>query len=73
MEKKVEDMLIRLYDAVKTPYDEIMVLPFGNSTPEEFFEWLISLSDEEFELLMKTPIIIQAKKFYTDARKKIKI
>ena len=72
MDKKVEEMLYRLYDTVKTPHDEIMILPFGNSKKEEVISWLISLTDEEFSLLMKTPIIIQAKAYYTNIRKQIK-
>lgn len=72
MDKEVEKMLYKLYDAVKTPHDEIMILPFGNSEPEEVISWLISLSNEEFSLLMKTPIIIQAKAYYTNIRKQIK-
>ena len=72
MDKEVEKMLYRLYDTVKTPHDDIMVLPFGNSEPEEVISWLISLNDKEFSLLMKTPIIIQAKAYYTNIRKQIK-
>ena len=52
--------------------DEVMVLPYGNSKPEEVLDWILDLSDEEFNLLMKTPIIIQAKIFYTEFRKKYK-
>ena len=70
MDKDIETMLYRLYDAVKTPHDDVMILPFGNSKPEEFIAWLNSLSDEEFSLLMKTPIINQAKVFYTKIRTK---
>ena len=32
MDKEVEKMLYRLYDVGKTPHDDIMILPFGNST-----------------------------------------
>ncbi len=64
----VDEMLHELHKVVKTPDDEIMVLPFGNSTPHEVISWLQSLSDKEFELLMKTPIIIQAKVYYRKIR-----
>ena len=63
------DMLNRLREVVKTPYPEGMILPFGNGKPEEVINWLNGLSDEEFDLLMKTPIIVQAKIFYTKIRK----
>lgn len=33
MDKEVEIMLYRLYDVVKTPHDDVMILPFGNSNP----------------------------------------
>lgn len=69
---KVEEMLHKLHEVVKTPDDEIMVLPFGNSNPNEVIDWLINLSDEEFQLLMETPIIIQAKAFYKSIRTEIK-
>ena len=72
MNNDVEVMLYRLYDAVKTPHDDVMILPFGNSKPEEVIKWLDKLSDEEFMLLMKTPIISQAKSFYTKIRKQLK-
>ena len=72
MDGDVKKMLVRLHEAVKTPTDEVMVLPFGNSRPEEIISWIDSLSDDEFSLLMKTPIIIQAKHFYTELRKKLK-
>jgi len=65
---KVEEMLHKLHEVVKTPDDEIMVLPFGNSNPNEVIDWLINLSDEDFQLLMETPIIIQAKAFYKSIR-----
>ena len=72
MENDVKEMLVKLHEVVKTPVDEVMVLPFGNSRPEEIISWIDSLSDDEFSLLMKTPIIIQAKHFYTELRKKLK-
>lgn len=72
MDKDVEVMLYRLYDAVKTPHEDVMILPFGNSKPEEVIRWLDKLSDEEFKLLMKTPIINQAKSFYTKTRTELK-
>lgn len=72
MDKDIERMLYELYDVVKTPHDDVMILPFGNSSPEEVINWLVNLSDEDFSLLMKTPIINQAKMFYTKVRKKVK-
>ena len=72
MDKDVEVMLYRLYDVVNTPHDDVMILPFGNSKPEGVIKWLDELSDEEFSLLMKTPIIHQAKHFYTKVRKQLK-
>ena len=63
------DMLNILREVVKTPYPEGMILPFGNGKPEEVINWLKGLSDEEFDLLMKTPIIVQAKMFYMKIRK----
>lgn len=68
----VDEMLHELHEVVNTPDDEIMVLPFGNSNPNEVISWLISLSDDEFELLMKTPIIIQAKVYYRKIRTQLK-
>ena len=67
MNKK--DMLLKLREIVKTPYPEVMILPFGNSSPVEVINWISSLSEEEFNELMKTPIISQAKMFYTKIRK----
>ena len=64
------DMLNRLREVVKTPYPEVMILPFGNGDAEEVIDWIKNLSDYEFDLLMKTPIIVQAKIFYTKIRKK---
>ena len=72
MENDVKEMLVKLHEVVKTPVDEVMVLPFGNSSPEEVISWIDGLDDYEFSLLMKTPIIIQAKHFYTELRKKLK-
>ena len=68
----VDEMLHELHEVVNTPDDEIMVLPFGNSNPNEVISWLISLSNDEFELLMKTPIIIQAKVYYRKIRTQLK-
>ena len=67
-----KDMLYRLREIVKTPHPEVMILPFGNGKKEEVINWIINLSDEEFNLLMKTPIIVQAKIFYTKLRKQMK-
>jgi hypothetical protein len=67
-----KDMLHRLHEVVNTPDDEVMILPYGNSKPEDVLDWILDLSDEEFNLLMKTPIIVQAKIFYSDFRKKYK-
>ena len=72
MDKDVEVMLYRLYDVVNTPHDDVRILPCGNRKPEEVLKWLDELSDEEFSLLMKTPIIHQAKHFYTKVRKQLK-
>ena len=63
-----DDMLLKLREIVKTSYPDVMVLPFGNSKPNEVINWIISLNDQEFDLLMKTPIIVQAKIFYTKIR-----
>ena len=72
MDKDIERMLYELYDVVKTPHDDVMILPFGNSQPEDVINWLVNLSDEDFSYLMKTPIINQAKMFYTKVRKKVR-
>ena len=64
-----KDMLLKLREIVKTPYPDVMILPFGNSSPVEVINWISSLSEEEFSLLMQTPIISQAKMFYTKIRK----
>ena len=72
MDNDVKEMLHRLRVAVKTPEDEVMILPFGNSRPEEVISWIDSLNDDEFSLLMKTSIIIQAKNFYTKLREKLR-
>ena len=69
---EIEEMLHELHKAVKTPNDEILCLPFGNSSPNEVIDWLVNLSDEDFEVLMKTPIIIQAKAYYRKIRNEIK-
>ena len=65
-------MLQKLRKVTKTPYPEIMCLPYGNGNPDEVIDWIVNLSDEDFHLLMQTPIIIQAKMFYTNIRKKVK-
>ena len=65
---EIEEMLHELHKAVKTSDDEIMCLPFGNSSPNEVIDWLINLSNEDFEMLMKTPIIVQAKVYYRKIR-----
>ena len=67
-----KDMLKELYKVVKTPYDEGMILPYGNARPIDVVNWVVELSDEDFEGLMKTPIIIQAKIFYSKLRKIMK-
>jgi len=72
MNKEIEEMLYKLYDVVKTPHDDVMILPFGNSKPEEVISWIVNLNDEDFSLLMKTPIINQAKMYYTKIRKQIR-
>lgn len=67
-----DEMMNELHEIVKTPDDEIMVLPFGNSDPREVTSWLIGLSDDEFDVLMQLPIIIQAKVFYRKIRNEFK-
>ena len=67
-----EYMLHRLREIIKTPHPEVMILPFGNGKPEEVIEWIVNLSDEEFCELMQTPIIVQAKIFYTKIRKQMR-
>ena len=64
----VDEMLKRLYKVVKTDESDIMVLPFGNANKYDVLDWIINLSDEEFKVLLKTPIIIQAKMFYQKVR-----
>ena len=49
-----------------------MILPYGNARPIDVVNWVVELSDEDFEELMKTPIIIQAKIFYSKLRKIMK-
>ena len=44
-------------------------LPFGNANPYDVIDWIINLNDEDFSLLMQTPIIVQAKIHYTKIRK----
>ena len=50
MNKEIEEMLYKLYDVVKTPHDDVMILPFGNSKPEEVITWIVNLNDEDFSL-----------------------
>ena len=69
---KADEMLKRLREIVKTPHPEVMILPFGDAKPEEVIEWIVNLSDEEFCELMQTPIIVQAKIFYTKIRKQMR-
>ena len=65
-------MLNKLHEVLKIQGGEIMALPFGRSNPDEVIDWLINLSDEEFAVLMKTPIINQAKSYYTKIRLEIR-
>ena len=65
-------MMHELHEIVKTPDDEIMVLPFGNNDPHEVISWIIGLSDDEFDVLMQLPIIIQAKVYYRKIRNEFK-
>ena len=46
MDGDVKEMLVKLHEVVKTPVDEVMVLPFGNSRTEENISWIDSLSDD---------------------------
>ena len=50
---EIEEMLHELHKAVKTSDDEIMCLPFGNSSPNEVVDWLVNLSDEDFITYME--------------------
>ena len=68
----VNDMLKELHKAVNVPDNEVMALPFGNSNPDEVISWIVSLSDEDFSLLMKTPIINQAKEYYKNVRTELR-
>ena len=47
----VDEMLKRLYKVVKTDEKDIMVLPFGNANKYDVLDWIINLSDEEFNVL----------------------
>ena len=67
-----KDMLKELYKTVKVPYGECMILPYGNAEPMEVIDWVVNLNDEEFEKLLHTPIIAQAKIFYTKIRNEMK-
>lgn len=51
---------------------EILILPYGNAKPEQVNNFILSLTDEEFDLLMKNNIVIQAKIFYSKLRKSFK-
>ncbi len=64
-----KNMLMKLREIVKTPSNEVMVLPYGNGKKEEVINWIRNLSEEDFNELMKTPIIVQAKIFYKKIRK----
>ena len=66
-----KDMLKELYRVVKTPVGECMILPYGNAEPMEVIDWIVNLSDEDFDELMNTPIIAQAKIFYKKIRNKL--
>ena len=66
----MKDMLKELREVVKTPSNEIMILPYGNARDIDVINWILSLSEEDFHNLMKTDIIIQAKIFYTKIREK---
>ena len=48
-----KDMLKELYKIVKTPYDEGMILSYGNARSIDVVNWIVELSDEDFEELMK--------------------
>ena len=67
-----KDMLKELHKIVKTPSNECMILPYGNAKPEDVIKWICELSDEDFNELMNTRIIIQAKIFYSNLRKEMK-
>ena len=67
-----KDMLNELRKVVKTPSNEGMILPFGNAEPNDVIEWIVGLNDEDFNELMKTRIVIQAKIFYTRIRKEMR-
>ena len=65
----VDEMVHELHKVVKTPDDEIMILPFGNAKPNDVIRWIINLSNEDFDVLLHTPIIAQAKIHYCNIRK----
>ena len=65
-----KDMLQELRKIIKTPSNECMILPYGNAKPNEVINWIKNLSEENFNDLMKTPIIVQAKIFYKKIRTK---
>ena len=65
---KVEEMLKELHEVLNIPKDEILKLPFGNSNPEDVMDWIINLRDEDFNVLMQTPIVNQAKIYYKKIR-----
>ena len=64
----IEEMLKEFHKVLKTPDEDILRLPFGNSDPDEVINWIINLSDEDFSTLMKTPIVNQAKIYYKKFR-----
>ena len=64
----MKDMLEELRKTVKTTSGECMVLPYGNAKGIDVINWIRSLSEEDFNNLMKTDIIVQAKIFYKKMR-----
>ena len=57
MEKEIEEMLYKLYDVVKTPHDDIMVLPFGNSKKRQKI-YRKGVSVESLDECMESNIVI---------------
>ena len=64
----IEEMLKELHEVLNIPEEDILKLPFGNSNPDDVIDWIINLSDEDFNVLMQTPIINQAKAYYKKLR-----
>lgn len=64
----MKDMLEELRRVVKTPSNECMILPYGNGKPNDVINWVKGLNEEDFNNLMKTGIIVQAKIFYKKLR-----